>query len=158
MPTPVSVPRKADAIEKRLKALEVRRTGASYDEVARQSGYNSRGAAYVAVQAALEQSRQEMFKSAELYRAESLERLNALLKACWDRAMEGSERHIDQARKIISDIGDLTGAKAPVRVQVEEGDIDRLLARLDDELNRRAAAIPGEVVDGPDLAPAETGR
>jgi hypothetical protein len=137
------------AAQKQRQAMEMKRKGATYDEIAAEVGYAYRAGAHHAIKAALEQSRREMFTETELYRAESLERLEALLKACWDRAIAGSKDHIAEARRIISDIGDLTGAKAPIRIEVGESDIDRLLAGLDAELARRSAAFEGEVVPGP---------
>lgn len=138
----------ASALEKEERALAARRTGADWETVAALAGYGSRGSAHRAAHNALQRLKAETVATADLYRTEALDRLNALLNACWEKAMAGSERHIDQARKIISDMADLTGAKAPVRVEIGEGDIDRLLAGLDAELHRRSAAIPGEVVGG----------
>lgn len=141
-------PVQARAAENRKAALDMVRAGKSYDEIVATGLYASRGAVSVAVRAGLEMSRKEMFTSAELYRAQSLDRLNALLGACWDRAIAGSKDHIAEARRIISDIGDLTGAKAPVRYEIGEGDVDRLLAALDARLEQlepdRPEAIEAE--------------
>jgi AraC-like DNA-binding protein len=148
----VQYPKLEEAARKHKRAIELKRAGWSLDDIAAEVGYANRSGVTRAIKAAMERSRSEMFVSAELYRAESLERLEALLKACWQPAMNGSKDHIAEARRIVSDIGDLTGAKAPIRIEVGESDIDRLLAGLESELGRRAAAIEGEVVPSSGIA------
>jgi hypothetical protein len=134
--------------QRHRRAMELKRAGWSYDEIAAEVGYANRSGVHKAIKSALEASRREMFTEAETYRALLLDRLETLLKACWEPATKGSKDHIAEARRIISDIADLTGAKAPIRVEVGEGDIDRLLAGLDAVLQQRSATLEGEVVAG----------
>lgn len=151
-----------DAAKKRREAIELKRSGMSLDEIVATGLYASRGAVSNAIKAGMKMAREEMFAEAELYRAEQLGRLEALLHSCWDRALAGSYQHIAEARRIISDIGDLTGAKAPVRFEIGEGDVDRLLARLDALVSGGSGAsadeiVEGEVLDDPDGAPEDGG-
>ncbi len=134
--------------QRQQAALEIMRGGGQLDDIVSAGIYASRGAAHGGLKAALERSRKEMFGEAELYRAQQLDRLETLLSFAWPKAKQGDEKAIAEARRIISDIGDLTGAKMPVQIELGEGDIDRLLAGLDKVLNGRAAGHAGEVVEG----------
>lgn len=141
-----------DAAIKRRKAIEIVREGGKLDDVVSAGLYASRGAASKAIKDGMRQAQAEMFTEAELYRAQQLDRLETLLSYIWPRCKNGDDRAISEARRIISDIGDLTGAKAPVRVEIGEGDVDRLLARLDELLAGGTVAdaretLEGEVVD-----------
>lgn len=151
-----------DAAVKRQAAIELKRRGKTLDEIAQAVGYANRSSVHHAIRIGMEQSRKEMFTEAEHYRAESLGRLEALLDACWDKAMAGSKDHLGEARRIISDISDLTGAKAPVRFEIGEGDVDRLLAALDARLQqfdaRGIETLEGEIVPGEiEASPAQAG-
>lgn len=148
----MNYPRMDTAAQNQRAALEMKRRGMKLDDIVAAGLYSSRGAASVAIKSAMERSRREMFVEAELYRAESLDRLESLLNACWDQAIRGSKDHIAEARRIISDIGDLTGAKAPIKFEIGEGDVDRLLASIDARLEQldpgRAGTLEGEIVPG----------
>lgn len=141
-----------DAAQKQRRAIEIVREGGKLDDVVAAGIYASRGAASNAIKSGMQRSRREMFAEAELYRAQQLDRLESLLSYIWPRAKMGDDKAVAEARRIISDIGDLTGAKAPVRFEIGEGDVDRLLASIDAQLEQllggRPAEIEGEVVDG----------
>lgn len=142
------VAREHDAAVKRREAIKIVREGGKLDDVVAAGWYHSRGAASNAIKRGMQEARREMFVEAELYRAQQLDRLESLLAYIWPRTVNGDEKAIAEARHIISDIGDLTGAKAPVRLEVGEGDLDRLLAGLDAVLNGRSAPDSSEIVDG----------
>lgn len=146
------VVREHDAAKKRREAIRIVREGGKLDDVVSAGLYASRGAASVAIKTGMQEARREMFVEAELYRAQQLDRLETLLSYVWPRCKSGDDKAIAEARRIISDIGDLTGAKAPVRLEIGEGDVDRLLARLDALLASGATpdareTLEGEVVD-----------
>jgi hypothetical protein len=142
------VVRDLDAAVKRQKTIQIVREGGKLDDVVSAGLYASRGAASKAIKDAMMQARAEMFTEAELYRTQQLDRLESLLGYIWPRCKHGDDKAIAEARRIISDIGDLTGAKAPVRFEIGEGDVDRLLARLDALLTGGAGEAPGEIVEG----------
>lgn len=145
---------KAEAIaERNRRALEMRRAGAQYEEIAIASrdwplGFTSRGHVHNQINAAMKQARSEMYAEADLYRAEQLGRYEALLKAAWTPAIAGDEKMMREARLLVGAIAELTGANMPIRFELGEGDIDRLLTGLDAALNGRPAAVEGEVVVG----------
>lgn len=97
---------------------------------------------------ALADMRETLFTEVEMYRAQQLERLGLLLNAIWDRAMMGDEKAVDAARRVIADISRITGVYSEVQIQIGESDVDRLLRESLEELNRRAAAVEGQVVAG----------
>jgi hypothetical protein len=137
--------RELDREEGRAEVIRLRRAGVSYDDIQAATGIN-RATAHRWVKLALARAAEERSAEAEMLRVESIERLEALLAAVWPRAMDGSERHVDQARKIVSDIGDLTGVKAPIAVTIGEIDIDRAIAEARRLLDERSRALDGEVV------------
>lgn len=69
--------------ERRAKAVDMRMAGASYQKIANELGYNSRGAACQDVSRALEAAVAEQARSVEAYREEELQRLDLLLAEAW---------------------------------------------------------------------------
>lgn len=61
----------------------MRLTGASFDAIAQELGYNSRGAACQDISRALEAHVAEQTRSVEAYREEELQRLDLLLAEAW---------------------------------------------------------------------------
>lgn len=159
--TPDSVhnpPAKREEIyRKRMRAAELRRQGWQWQDIADEVGYSTRGAAWTAVRELLKEHQSLAYEEIALYRQESLDRLTDLLKAAMPGALKGDEKMLREARLIISQIGDLTGEKAPVKVEIGESDVDRAIRELDEELERRALArAAGEA--GPVQAAASPDR
>lgn len=97
--TPMSVLRR-----KQLRALELVRAGCSYDEVADDLGYASRGSAWRLVRSALDK---EVVECAAEYRQLEADRLDAVQAAHWDAALAGDKdaaavvlRAIDQRMRL----------------------------------------------------------
>jgi hypothetical protein len=131
-----------DVSARRREAVKLAREGESWDDIADTLKYASRGAAFTDVERAMKAGLAEMFVETELYRYESLERLRELLKALWPRRAD--EKVAGEIRRIISDMNDLTGAKAPMKFEIGEGDLDRLLRDSEAEIGRRTAAAQVE--------------
>jgi hypothetical protein len=142
----------AEVYEKRRKAAELRRLGNSWDDVAAGAGFSDKASAYKGVKALLKEHQSLAYDEIALYRQESLDRLTDLLRVAMTKALAGDEKMMREARLIISQIDDLTGAKAPVQVQIGESDVDRTIRELSAEIDRRAAAAAREAVG--DQAPA----
>lgn len=136
---------KSEAIyRQRAEAARLKRMGNTWEEVAATVGYGSRGQAYNAVKALMKEHQSLAYTEIAMYRQESLDRLEMLLKAAMPGALKGDEKMMREARLIISQIDDLTGAKAPVQVQIGESDVDRALRELSIELDRRSAEVASE--------------
>jgi hypothetical protein len=133
--------RQAETYEKRRRAAELRRAGWTWDAVAEEAGYSGKSAACNAVKALLQEHQSLAYDEIALYRQESLDRLTDLLKVAMGKALDGDEKMMREARLIISQIGDLTGEKAPLQVQIGESDVDRLLREAVDEFRRRTAQL-----------------
>lgn len=89
--------RRINAAEKQAQAIELRKAGATYDQIARKVGYSNRGSACRAVQKALEKITEE--PALEL-RALVSERLDTMLLGVWQQARSGHLGAIDRALKI----------------------------------------------------------
>lgn len=74
---------RAATAERRSKAVAMRLTGASFEAIAGELGYNSRGAACQDIGRALEAHVAEQARSVEAYREEELQRLDLLLVEAW---------------------------------------------------------------------------
>lgn len=143
--TPASVTRPPAVMEavyeKKRRAAELRRQGWQWQDIADEVGYAGRGGACDAVKSLLREHQSLAYDEIALYRQESLDRLTDLLKVAMEKAIKGDEKMMREARLIISQIGDLTGEKAPVQVQIGESDVDRLLRDAVAEFNRRSADL-----------------
>jgi predicted transcriptional regulator len=126
---------------RRARAAELRRHGWKWDDIAAEVGYADKASAYGAVRYLLKEHQSLAYDQIGMYRQESLDRLTDLLKVAMDKALKGDEKMMTQARLIIAQIGDLTGEKAPMKLQLGESDVDRLLRDAVDEFNRRAADL-----------------
>lgn len=128
------------------KAAELRRAGYTWEDIAAESRtwdfgatpYGTRANAFNAVKKRMIEARELAYGEAELYRVESLERLTDLLKAVWPMAMRGSDKHVESARRIIKQMGDLRGENMPIQIEMGMSDVDRLLRDALDEFNKRA--------------------
>lgn len=85
--------KKIRAKERAAHALQLRKAGHSYDRIAKEVGYRSRGAAYKAVVRGLRDMLQE---PADEVRALELSRLDQLIAARWVGALKGSNQALDR--------------------------------------------------------------
>ena len=81
-----------EAVDKRKHVVELRRSGLGWDEIAKQAGYASRGAAYTAFTLALKEVVREPTR--ELVELE-LQRLDTLFLAMWELAKQGDFQATD---------------------------------------------------------------
>ena len=124
----------AENAEKQRQALELRKAGATFEQIARQLGYANAGGAYKIVQAALRDTVQQ---PADEVRQLELERLDAMLRALWPAAIQGKWLAVDRCLLIMDRRARLLGLDAPTRRIVEVIDdttIDREIQRLLEQL------------------------
>lgn len=119
-----------DAAERQRKALEARKAGASYDQIARQLGYAGTSSAHKAVTSALRKLIQE---PADELRHLELTRLDALLIVVWQQAMKGSLPAIDRAIRLMERRAKLLGLDAPLKF-----DLAAIVAQVAEELGLTA--------------------
>lgn len=149
-PTNITHPdaKREEVYRKRMKAAELRRRGYSWADIAAEVGYANKAGAHNAVAILLREHQSLAYAEIAMYRQESLDRLTDLLKVAMQGALAGDEKMIREARLIISQIDDLTGAKAPVQVEIGESDVDRTLRELSAEIDRRAAEAERQARNG----------
>lgn len=90
-------PRRIDAAERRAKALDLRKAGATYDQIAQQLGFSNRGNAQRAVQTALKEITADGARDVLTL---ELERLDAMLLGLWQQARKGNLGAVDRALRI----------------------------------------------------------
>jgi hypothetical protein len=139
-------------VERDRVIIDLRRKGLTIDEIvaelsAQHSIVVSRTTIHDICSRHLKRANEELEASRDSFRAEIMERYQALLAASWQWALGGSARHIAEARHIIGDMADLMGVKAPIRHEFGESDVDRLLREALDEVERRAALAGQQATD-----------
>jgi len=122
-----------DAAAKQAQALELRKAGHSFDQIAAKLGYANGGGAYKAVEAGLKATLQE---PADELRQLEITRLDTMLSALWPKVKKGEHGAIDRALKVGERRAALVGLDAPTRF---DGRID-VTKLTDAELDAIASA------------------
>lgn len=106
-------PRRIEAVERQRQAVELRKAGASFRQIAEQLGYSSAGGAYKAVMTAL---RKTLREPADEMRGLELDRLDMLTFALWSEAQQGNLGAIDRLLRVMERRAKLLGLDAPSKV------------------------------------------
>ena len=134
-------PRKApepEIIDKELAVVELRRTGETWDRIAKVVGYSGPAGAYKAYQRALKRTLQQ---PTDEMRDLELDRLDRLQRAYWKRAIDGETRAADFILRVIDRRAKILGLDAPQKIQAQvvtydgssdiDTDIERIVRLLD---------------------------
>ena len=132
-----ATPSRIAVAQRECEALELRKAGKTFEEIADALGYAERGGAAKAVSRALAATVQE--PADELRRLQAA-RLDALWGAMWPRAMEGELGAVDRCLAIEMRRARLFGVDAPARRAVEVVTRD-VWDRLMDELRGETAEL-----------------
>ena len=89
---------KALASARKLKAIQLKTAGLTYQQIADQLGYASRGTVYKIIKDA---QSARLDNAVEEHRAYEVDRLNAMQGALWDRALAGDLQAIDRVLRLI---------------------------------------------------------
>lgn len=100
---------------KHIKALELRKSGQSYDQIATELEYKSRSSAQRAVENLLTKMAEE---PARILKHLTIARLDSMLKAIWPKAEKGNLGAIDRVIRIEEIRGKLLGFNAPIEVNI----------------------------------------
>jgi hypothetical protein len=103
------------AHERHLRALELRKAGATYETIAGQLGYANASGARKAVASALKATLRE---PAEELRTLELARLDAMALALWRRVQDGDEKAVDRVLRIMERRARLLGLDAAARTEL----------------------------------------
>ena len=102
-----------ETAERERKALELRKAGATFDQIAEQCGYADKSGAFYAIKRALSDI---VPPAVEELRTLDSERLDRLLLAVWKQALDGDLKAVDRALRILDQRARLLGLNAPVQV------------------------------------------
>lgn len=138
-------PLKRKDYDRDRQALELRKAGATYDQIALQLGYSQRSGAHHAVQRGLSDFMQPV---ADDVRALELARLDTLLMGLWNAARNGNIGAVDRAIKIMERRSAYLGLDAPKRSEISGPDgepiqVDQVntIVLSDDERAERVASL-----------------
>lgn len=106
---------KARKLEAQVKALELRRMGKGYVEIAAALGI-SKSAAHRHVTAGLADAMAQVTAEAGQLKAEEISRLDAMLAGLWPDARKGQQGAVDRVLKIMERRAKLLGLDAPVKL------------------------------------------
>jgi len=140
-----------EVIEKERKALELRRAGVGYDEIAQAVGYANGSGAYRAVQRAMKRTLREA--GAEEIRDQELDRLDRMQRSVWPRAIQGDLPAVGAVLRIMERRSRMLGLDAPVTAtiavehfdgQTVDAEVQRIMATLQ---GQKPKAIESTIVD-----------
>jgi hypothetical protein len=137
-----ATPAKIAAAERQRNALELRMAGATFQAIADALGYGNRSSATDAITRALRDTTPKELTD-EVRRIEN-ERLDALWRPMYLRAIGGDYLAVDRCLRIMARRAALNGLDAPIRVRqsvITEEDIDAAIARIDREAEAMEKAI-----------------
>lgn len=105
---------KARTLERQAKALELRRMGKGYAEIAAAVGIG-KSQAHRLVQAGLQDARDQIAARADDLRAVELSRLDGMLAGLWPDARKGNQGAVDRVLRIMERRARMLGLDAPTR-------------------------------------------
>ena len=85
MPAPnAEPPKRIEVAQRRQRAIELRRTGHTYQQIADELGYSNRGSAHRDIARAVADARADLAKDANEYRKEQTRELEAMQAVAWE--------------------------------------------------------------------------
>jgi hypothetical protein len=126
-----------ETVDRWRQALELRRSGESYQEIADRLGYANPSGAYDAVMGALKATLAE--PAADVRRMEA-DRLDRLTLAAWPLATSGDLKAMDRVLSIMDRRARLLGLDAPTRAVVETAVKGYAVGNGPDDLSRARPA------------------
>lgn len=115
----------AKAAERKRLAFELRKAGASYEEIGRSLGC-SKQAAHAMVHKTLAELRARTDEIAEDVRSMELHRLDALLKGLWPAASKGAPIPVEKALKVMERRARMLGLDMPEKFAATNPDGSQL--------------------------------
>lgn len=109
-------PKNVIAAERQLKAIELRKAGHTFQEIATRCGYAHPSGAYRAVTLGLKNTLRE---PCEHLRVLEGERLDGLWRVAWEQAQAGDQAAIARCIDIMKRRASLLGLDAPVKQEIE---------------------------------------
>jgi hypothetical protein len=120
------------AREKEVKVYELRKAGATFDEIAQVVGYSSGVTAYEAYKRVMVRLNEVLVEHAMEVRTTELGRLDTATRAIWQRVVQGDLLAIDRMLRIMERRARLLGLDAPQRSEVDLGPVEVVVRRVND--------------------------
>jgi hypothetical protein len=131
-------PAKIAATERQQRAIELKRAGATYQQIANALGYRNRSSAADAVTRALRATVTK--ETANEDRQIELARLDSMWMAIWPKAVGGDLLAIDRCLRISERRTAISGADVPTKVRMPVITEDDFLKAIE-AVERQAAAL-----------------
>ena len=135
--------RMVKARERDLMALQLRQRGFGFDEMAKKMGFSNPGQAWTCWKRGMDHSIREAGE--ETRRLEN-DRLDALWKIMFDKALGGSHLAVDRCIAIMDRRARLLGLDAPIRIRQEVITQDQLVRAIA-ELEAANAQLEAQIVE-----------
>ena len=148
----VSKAQQDETAARRLRNIELRKAGASWDEIAKQLGYADKGAACKDYQRARTLRAKKLDEAVDELRALEVERLDRLQLGLWKAAIGGDVKAAAEVRRIVMDRARLTGADTAPEVEA------RIREEVTASVGAQMAVLWGRVLEGLNLTPEQMAR
>lgn len=141
-----TAPARALSLQRQAQALELRRMGKGFAEIAAALGIG-KSQAHRLVVAGMEDARQQIAASADDLRVEEVSRLDGMLAGLWPTARKGGVAAVDRVLKIMERRAKLLGLDAPERRELtgKGGAPMQTVNMTADEFARIAAEVAARV-------------
>lgn len=127
--------------QREMRALDMRIAGEDYQTIAEELGYSHAGSARRVVLKAMRIIRTDKVKHVRLF---ELARLDKLLGAAWERAMEGHLGAIQTVLKVMQQRAKLLGLDAPLKVAKTDVKGRDIVTMSDEERAKRIEQLLAE--------------
>lgn len=148
----VSKAQQDETAARRLRNIELRKAGASWDEIAKQLGYADKAAACKDYQRARAARAKKLDEAVDELKAMEIERLDRLQLGLWKAATSGDVKAAGEVRRIVMDRARLTGADVPPEVE------DRIRREVTASVGAQMAVLWARMLDALDLTPDQMAR
>jgi hypothetical protein len=134
-------PESIDTRERDQQALQLRRSGVTWDAIATQLRYSSPGHAYNQVTKLMREYPRE---DVEAYRDLLIDRQELVIRVLTPKVLKADTWAIDRYLKACEQLARLTGANRPERIEVTaaQSELDAAYRELMAEMNARAGGAP----------------
>jgi hypothetical protein len=153
LPKSVAGRKKIESLEREIRALELRKSGFTYQRIKEELGISISGVAML-LKRALGRLERQSIEGVSEYRRLQLERLDSMLFFCWDHAQKGDLNAIDRVLRIEERRSKLLGLDFPDQqpIGIDPKIIEAIISKLQDrqyditqaslEISKMGASLP----------------
>lgn len=138
-----------EAFQRRMKAVRLRASGATYEQIAQAIGYGDKSSARQAVMAVLKAHYDETAPDRNTLLLRELMTLDTLQMAAWKGAMSGDPESIRVVVRIMERRSRMLGIDAPTKIEITD-ELDREIASLTATMAEDASWDVDDISSDPD--------